>query len=84
MVACNICNKVFGREHELVRHVKSIHQGHKFECDVCQISFNIKYNLIRHMKNAHRGADRAETPIQGRPTTNDQGIYECFFFLPGV
>jgi hypothetical protein len=83
MVACNICNKVFGRKQELVCHVKSIHQGYKLECDVCKISFNSKSNLNRHMKNAHRGIDRFETPIQGSSTSNDPGIYD-FFFLPGV
>ena len=45
---CEICNKVFGSNLHLTKHVKSLHLDHK--CQYCQEEFSDKYRLTLHVR----------------------------------
>ncbi|KAK3722284.1 hypothetical protein QZH41_016392 [Actinostola sp. cb2023] len=47
---CDLCNKSFTQETNLVRHKKAIHSGRSFNCERCGNSFNRRDVLKRHMK----------------------------------
>ena len=47
---CDICNKSFTEETNLVRHKKALHSGQSFTCGRCGKQFNRKDALKRHEK----------------------------------
>ena len=60
-IKCNICEKVFKRKSEMLRHVRTTHKnlaeetmgGKPFKCVKCLKSFGRKDVLTRHMKTQH-------------------------------
>ena len=34
-------------------HIKTIHEGVRYQCDTCEKSFTQLYNLKKHMKQVH-------------------------------
>ena len=49
------CEYTSPSKHNLIRHVKMIHEKVRYACDECNASFSQKYNLTNHIKTAHRG-----------------------------
>ena len=50
---CNKCLKILSSKTNLLRHIRSVHDGVKpFQCDQCSKSFTQKSNLRRHL-NLH-------------------------------
>ena len=45
---CDLCGKTFGLKHDLVQHIKSIHEKESHKCERCLKTFNRKENLRRH------------------------------------
>ncbi len=50
---CQICGNGFTEKSKLERHVKSIHEGQRFDCRICAKSFNRNNNLNRHIETVH-------------------------------
>ena len=51
---CDDCEKTFGSNFNLQRHIKKLHMKERsFKCTLCNISFNRSYNLERHLE-AHK------------------------------
>mmetsp|Transcript_36888 Transcript_36888/g.147329 ORF Transcript_36888/g.147329 Transcript_36888/m.147329 type:complete len:212 (-) Transcript_36888:326-961(-) len=52
--ACPMCQKVFFRKYEMMRHLKATHlQMKPFHCDLCSSSFSRKAHLKLHMIKIH-------------------------------
>lgn len=53
---CEFCEKIFGRELDLSRHVQMIHFGKNLlKCNLCESFFADKPKLILHKKRIHLG-----------------------------
>lgn len=56
MFPCNLCCSVFGLRHNLLRHVRTIHEGKRpFKCTVpgCKASFVQRFDLQTHQTSVH-------------------------------
>lgn len=53
--ACEVCNKTFGLEKNLRKHLKNYHSDRipSFKCTICKTRFKTAFNLRTHMKNVH-------------------------------
>lgn len=52
---CPYCEKIFGQNVILVRHIRR-HTGEKpFKCSICQASFTRKSSLVSHRLSKHAG-----------------------------
>ena len=47
---CDHCQKSFGRNPELTRHIEEIHEKVKYKCDVCSKTISSKSYLIHHKR----------------------------------
>ncbi|CAB0028950.1 unnamed protein product, partial [Trichogramma brassicae] len=55
-IACEKCEKKFGRKSELLRHQRTVHEGRKdFACEKCEKKFGQKSELLRHQRTVHEG-----------------------------
>ncbi|KAJ8905578.1 hypothetical protein NDN08_002085 [Rhodosorus marinus] len=62
--SCPICEKVFFRKYEMMRHVRATHLGMRpFHCDRCSSSFSRKAHLQLHLLKIHHVDDQ---PIPNR------------------
>ena len=70
---CDICNKIFKHEQDVLRHIREEHEGpsQKFVCDICDAEFNKKSNLTRHM-NEHAGTSKEKAKCPECPLTFSQ------------
>lgn len=51
---CMVCMKEFGKNSNLIQHMRT-HTGEgPFHCDVCGCNFSVNFHLLRHMKT-HTG-----------------------------
>jgi len=51
---CEYCNKSFGREDSLIRHINTVHlKKRNFKCDLCDKSFGLKPGLKIHINTVH-------------------------------
>ena len=63
MFACDSCGDVFTENHNLTRHIISVHNKLKHNCVQCDFVSNRKDSLARHIKSKHsakRSADVLE------------------------
>ena len=53
---CGICEKCFGQQNSLKRHIATVHDKKKglFECDYCGETFSRKPEQEVHLKEIHR------------------------------
>ena len=49
---CDICNKAFGRNDGLLRHIKEIHENPK-KCEFCGKYFGRQETLKQHISDVH-------------------------------
>ena len=52
---CGQCNYKATQKGDLLRHVKSIHEGVKYPCGQCDYKATQKKHLLRHIKSIHEG-----------------------------
>lgn len=51
---CFTCNKMFGRQGSLTKHIKVVHRGEKnYPCVICNMKFSQKSNLDSHFSRVH-------------------------------
>ena len=50
---CHQCNKTFTRKRSCKEHIKSVHEGLKYDCNECGKSFKAKYSLQTHLVIDH-------------------------------
>ena len=50
---CAQCDHKASTKGNLIKHIKSIHEGVKFPCDQCDYKATKKGNLIKHIKSIH-------------------------------
>ena len=55
-IPCNFCGKEMSEVH-LQRHIRSIHQGVRYNCDCCEKSFDRPYRLKQHKMKVHKDKD---------------------------
>ena len=54
MFTCNICQKEFRYERNVVTHVEKVHFGKdECECKICGVRFTRRYNLKTHLNEQH-------------------------------
>ena len=56
---CKQCLKSFANQHILKNHMKSVHEGVKYDCDQCEKQYTEKGNLTRHVKSTHNSVKHA-------------------------
>ena len=53
---CQICDKAFGTNGELKKHVSTVHEGKRdFQCQLCDKAFRTNGALKKHVTNVHEG-----------------------------
>jgi len=52
---CKLCNYRTNKKYKFTLHVKSIHEGIKFDCNLCDYKANRKEKLTQHVKYIHEG-----------------------------
>ena len=54
---CNICSRIFKKNHQLTLHQKYYHQvsPRHYNCDSCEKSFTQAVNLKKHIQTIHEG-----------------------------
>ena len=54
---CSKCDFKSKNKHYLAKHIKSIHEGIKFECEVmgCNYTANTRPSILKHLKSKHEG-----------------------------
>nr|CAH7729703.1 unnamed protein product [Callosobruchus chinensis] len=51
---CDLCNKFYGRNSHLWKHVNRLHKGHpSITCQVCYKTSASKYHLVQHFNKMH-------------------------------
>ena len=53
----NFPGKTFAHTEGLKNHVRTIHEGIRYQCDYCEKSFTQQNNLKLHIKNTHECRD---------------------------
>lgn len=47
---CKYCDKTFGTQSYLNKHIKNIHEGKKHICDICKLEYSSRRGLNYHKK----------------------------------
>ena len=56
---CTHCSKAFPVSKDLIRHVRTVHEGRKdFKCDQCEMAYGQSGDLKRHKIRAHQNATK--------------------------
>ena len=50
-----LCDYKATRKDNLMRHIKSTHEGFKFSCEQCDYQATKRGNLMTHIKSVHEG-----------------------------
>ena len=74
---CSYCEKTFGRNEHLKRHVNSVHEGEKFDCTFCEKSFSRKDKLKIHLKYVHRDSTIPSTKLEQENQHNRKNESQC-------
>ena len=53
--SCELCEYKATQKGNLLRHIKSTHEGVKFPCEQCEYKAKYKGNLLKHIKSTHEG-----------------------------
>ena len=48
--SCELCQKSFGSNGDLTRHVRAIHEQLKYNCEKCNKQFSFRRALLGHIK----------------------------------
>ena len=56
---CDQCQSQFTRRDNLLTHIKSKHEGVKYECNQCEYKFTQQSSLNTHIKSIHEGVKYA-------------------------
>lgn len=66
---CDLCNKFYGRNSHLWKHVNRLHKGHpSITCQLCYKTSASKYHLAQHFNKIHSAKPCKQTTIK----TNDE------------
>ena len=52
---CPQCNVVFTHRHNMLKHVRSKHEGVKYPCSQCDFKASLQSSLKIHIKSIHEG-----------------------------
>ena len=52
---CDHCDYKANKKGNLLRHIKSMHEGVKFSCDQCDYRATLKGSLLKRIKAIHEG-----------------------------
>ena len=56
---CQECDRVFNRHHDLIRHIKTVHDLECHMCHWCKRDFSRKDALVRHQRDCQRAKHNA-------------------------
>ena len=54
ILCCNECNYTTKYQHNLNRHIKSIHLQSKYSCDMCKFTAKKNATVKKHYLNTHQ------------------------------
>ena len=61
---CDLCNKYYGRNSHLWKHVNRLHKGHpSITCQLCRKTSASKYHLAQHFAKIHQGNGSASKSL---------------------
>lgn len=73
---CQKCDKVFSKNHTLVKHMKIKHgKSQKFNCKFCNYFSYYKVNLERHTFNRHNSEKRVQCQICKKKYKSPYSLY---------
>ena len=85
---CNVCSKVFTKQHQLTNH-KNIHYFERpFKCADCGLSFRTKGHLDKHLRSESHTSKQTVKQQLGVALSDDPRPYKCedcsiAFRIPG-
>ena len=63
---CPHCEKHFTRTDNLATHIKTVHEGRRYEeCPICHITFSQPYMRKKHIESVHEGKKLLLCPREG-------------------
>ena len=52
-LGCEFCGTTFAHKEGMLCHIRSVHEGIRYQCDFCAKSFTQKPHLKSHLREAH-------------------------------
>ncbi|XP_044763106.1 zinc finger protein 845-like [Coccinella septempunctata] len=77
---CDLCNKFYGRNSHLWKHVNRLHKNHpSITCQICQKTSASKYHLEQHFAKIHSA--KQKTDRRNINVVEDQSVFVKYGFL---
>ncbi|KAJ8932614.1 hypothetical protein NQ314_014544 [Rhamnusium bicolor] len=76
---CDLCNKFYGRNSHLWKHVNRLHKGHpSITCQLCYKTSASKYHLAQHFNKIHLTKTPKHKTLDSLPTVKEDFMAQKF------